>query len=36
MNVTAVSANSATADIIRATLAEGENVSVGDTVVPAE
>ncbi len=36
LNVTAVSANSATADIIRATLAEGENVSVGDDVVPAE
>lgn len=36
MNVTAVSANSATADIIRSTLKEGESVSVGDTVIPAE
>jgi len=36
MNVTAVSANTATADIIQSSLKEGESVSPGDTVVPAK
>lgn len=36
LSVTAVSANSATADIVHSTITEGEDVSVGDTVVPIE
>lgn len=36
LNVTAVSANTATADIVQSSLKEGESVSVGDTVIPAE
>jgi septal ring factor EnvC (AmiA/AmiB activator) len=36
MNVTAVSANTATADVIQSTLKEGDSVFPGDTVVPAE
>jgi outer membrane murein-binding lipoprotein Lpp len=36
LSVTAVSANSATADIVHSTVKEGESVSVGDSVVPIE
>ncbi len=36
LNVTAVSLNTATADVIQSTLKKGEKVSVGDTVVPVE
>lgn len=36
LSVKAVSANVSTADVIQSTLKEGESVSVGDTVVPAE
>ena len=36
LNVTAVSTNTATADIILSTLKKGEQVSVGDTVIPVE
>lgn len=36
LNVTAVSENTATADVIQSTLKEGESVSAGDKVVPSE
>ena len=36
LNIKAVSANVATADVIQSSLKEGETVSVGDTVVPVE
>ncbi len=36
LNITAVSTNTATADIIQSTLKKGVKVSVGDTVVPVE
>ena len=36
LNVKAVSANLATADVIQSSLKEGENVAPGDTVIPAE
>lgn len=36
LNVKAVSANLATADVIQSSLKEGENVAPGDTVIPVE
>lgn len=36
LSVTAVSANAATADIIHSSVKEGEDISVGDSVVPLE
>ncbi len=36
LSVTAVSANSATADILHSTVKEGEEIAVGDSVVPLE
>lgn len=36
LSVTAVSANAATADIIHSSLKEGENIVVGDAVIPVE
>lgn len=36
LNVTAVSTNAATADVIQSTVKEGESVSVGDSVIPVE
>jgi hypothetical protein len=36
LSIKAVSANFATADVIQSALKEGEDISVGDTVVPAE
>ena len=36
LSVSAVSAKAATADIVHSTLKEGENIVVGDTVVPVE